>query len=119
MNDVNIQDGGLETVRKLLQEDKRKLKLVLRRSSKAVERNVNVKVPADSYPMPGIRFAIMASVDGNYSAVNKSNNWNRIQDGDRIDMVITIYTLIFIQIVYIRDLLAYLRSEANTVILIL
>ena len=107
MNDVNIQDGRLETVKKLLQEDKRKLKLVLRRSSKTVERNVNVKISTDLNPMSGIRFAITAS-----GAVTNSNDLNTIQDGDRIDMVIITHVNLYSDyFVYIRDFLVYSRLE--------
>lgn len=86
INDVNVQDGKLELVRELLQEDRRNLKLVLRRAANAVEKNVNIKLQTDIHPLPGIKFAIMAIVDSNNS-VASGNNYDRIQDGDRIEMV--------------------------------
>ena len=86
MNDVNIQDVGPEKVQELLKENKRELKLVLRRAPKIVERNLKVTVPTNVYPIPGIKFVITALADPN-AAVARGNYYHSLQDGDRIEMV--------------------------------
>ena len=84
MNDINIQDCRSDTVGELLKENKRRLKLVLRRALDVVETKVNVILSPNVSCLSdyGVEFSIVALVNGG------NHNNHGLQNGDRVDSVI-------------------------------